>query len=241
MSEVTGSGVAIAAREALGSGEYVLIACASSISFNYVNEIIGRTSVNSGSYREKRVRISDCRGSVSGVVLAENEPNRLSIFHFLQEGIRRSEIDLQFSWQDRHNNVVSISGRFIVSTIDLTSDISQFADFDLALEGTGAITMGEIEPPGDVVCDEFESDWWNLGEGESGISGNGVNGRSFAGKRVIEVSRTGYGGMEIIDSGIPGNAQALYSGGSTITFDPGNPFNEGEQVFVIWVEQEDES
>jgi predicted secreted protein len=236
MSEVLGGGVVVAVREVPGEGEYLPVACAASSSFNYVNELIGKTDVNAGSYRKKRVRISDVRGNVSGVVEIGGIAGKVSAFHFLQEGIRRSEMDMQFSWEDTNGNIVAISGMFLVASLDLTADISAFGEFDLNVEGTGAITLGEIEPPGEVICDEMKSDWWVLEEGATSISGFGENGESFAGHTLLEVARSGYAGMEIISSGTPGNAQALYTGSTTISFDPLNPGNPDEKVFVIWLE-----
>lgn len=235
MSEVLGSGVAVQAKV---DGDYITIGCAVSCAWSYVNEIIGKTDVNAGSYRKKRVRISDVRGNVAGVIITENEPTRLSIFHFLQEAIRRSEVDMRFLFEDTLGTVRSIQGMFLVSGIDLTADVSAFGEFDLNLEGTGSVSTEAIDPPGEVVCDEMKSDWWVLAEGETTISGPGENGEFFAGHTLLEVARTGYAGMEIISSGTPGNAQALYTGSTTIAFDPANPGLPDEKIFVIWLESD---
>lgn len=232
-TEVFGTGVSVRAKV---DGDYITIGCADSVGFNFVNEIIGKTDVNAGLFRKKRVRISDCSGSVSGIILTQNSPIILSIVHFLQEAIRRSEIDLQFLFEDSLGNVINIQGLFLVETTDLSSEISAFAEFDLNLQGTGGITITDIAPPGDIVCDEIQSDWWSTTPGASSISGLGNDGRSFAGHTLIEVAREGYSGMEIISSGVPGNAEAKYTGGSSISFDTTNPFNPGETIFVIWVE-----
>jgi hypothetical protein len=229
---VTGRNVNIRAKV---EGDYITIGCSSSCSFEFENEIIGKTDVNAGLFRKKRVRISDCRGSVSGIMITESEATRLSIFHFMQEAIRRSEVDLQFVFEDTSGNVKIIQGLFIIATIGLSSDIQAFGEFDLQFEGTGGIVISSIDPPPDVVCETIFSDWWTTTPGESGISGTGHAGRSFAGHDVIEVDREGLE-HDIVTTGTPGNRQAKYTGGSTITFDPANPFNAGEIIFVIWVE-----
>lgn len=231
-NEVFGTGVSIRAKV---DGEYITIGCASSVAFNYENEIIGKTDVNAGLFRKKRVRISDCRGSVSGIITTSSTATKLSIIHFLQEAIRRSEIDMQFIFEDPDTNVIVVQGLFLVQSEDLTSEAGAWAEFSLNLEGTGGTDVTQINPPGDVVCEQIYSDWWTTTVGESGIGGFGNAGLTFAGHDVIEVDREGLE-HDIITTGTPGNREAKYTGGSTITFDPTNPFNSGERIFVIWVD-----
>jgi hypothetical protein len=231
-NEVFGTGVSVRAKV---SGEYITIGCADRCSFQLVNEIIGKTDVNAGLYRKKRVRLGDCNGSVDGIITTESSATRLSVFHFLQEAIRRSEIDMQFVFEDVSGGVKVVQGLFLVSTIGLSSDVNNWSDFNLLLEGTGGLSVTAIDPPGDVTCESIKSDWWTTTEGLSGIAGTGHAGLSFAGHDVIEVDREGLQ-YDIITTGTPGNRQAKYTGGSTITFDPSNPFLAGETIFVIWVE-----
>jgi hypothetical protein len=194
-NEVFGTGVSVRAKV---SGEYITIGCADRCSFQLVNEIIGKTDVNAGLYRKKRVRLGDCNGSVDGIITTESSATRLSV-------------------------------------IGLSSDVNNWSDFNLLLEGTGGLSVTAIDPPGDVTCESIKSDWWTTTEGLSGIAGTGHAGLSFAGHDVIEVDREGLQ-YDIITTGTPGNRQAKYTGGSTITFDPSNPFLAGETIFVIWVE-----
>jgi len=231
-NEVFGTGVSV--RADTGTG-FVAIGCAFSINFQFENELIGKTDVNAGLFRKKRVRISDMRGGVQGVLTTGNTATRLSNFHFLQEAIRRSEISMQFVFEDVSGGIIVISGLFLVRTDDITSEVNAFAEFDLQLEGTGGITITEIDPNPPVECDQIYSDWWTTVAGESGISGSGHFGRSFAGHTVIEVDREGTE-HDIVDTGVPGNRQAKYTGSTTITFSPDVPFNDGETIFVTWVE-----
>lgn len=230
--EVFGTGVSVQAEL---NSEWITVGCATSCSFNFVNELIGKTDVNAGLFRKKRVRISDCSGNVEGVTITGSSATRLSIFHFMQEAVRRSEANMRYVFEDNEGNVVVITGLFLIEAIGLTGDVSAFSEFSLNLQGTGGISISEIAPPGEVVCDVIQSDWWVCTAGESGISGPGVEGRNFAGHTVLEVDRSGLQ-HDIVDTGIAGNRQAKYAGGTTITFDPTNVFNDGETIFVIWVE-----
>lgn len=222
-------------------GEFITIGCVTNHSFRFLNEIIGKTTATSGLFRKKRVRISDMSASVQGLVLAESEPERLSVFHFLQEAVRRGNIDLRFIYEDQAGSVMTVSASFVISSIEIAADVVGFAEYDMQLEGDGDFEMSMVEPPGEVVCDEMFSDWWDVIAGTSSISGPGLHGRNFAGHNVLYVARSGMGVLNLVDTGTPGNGEAKYTGGSSITFDPNVPFNEGERVAVIWVDEGDES
>lgn len=225
---ITGSNVS---AEALVDGSYYVIGCAVSCSFEFENELIGKTDVNAGLFRKKRVRISDSRGSVQGLTTIENTSTRLTIFHFLQEAIRRSEQTMRFVFtDDKTGNTRYIGGLFLVRTVGLTAETTGFSEFDLALEGTGNITIGTLEPPPEIFCPELFSDTWVLGEGETSINGVGQEGRSFAGNQILEVDREGT--QFDYKDGAPGNREYAYDG-TDISFEiAGNEFQE--RVFVVW-------
>lgn len=230
--------------ETLVNGDYIVIGCAVSCSFEFENELIGKTDVNAGLFRKKRVRISDTRGSVQGLTTLQSSATRLTIFHFLQEAIRRTEQTMRFVFTDQAGFIRYVVGIFLVKAVNLSHDQTAYSEFDLQLEGTGNIDIGQVLPPGsggddspgdggsgDDVCPELFSDYWETTEGESSISGIGVQGRSFADQQIIEVDREGT--EHEAASGSPGNREYAYDG-TNISFDPTNPFNAGERVFVIW-------
>lgn len=218
--------------EALLDGDYIVIGCAVSCSFEFENELIGKTDVNAGLFRKKRVRISDCRGSVQGLTTLNSSPTRLTAFHFLQEAIRRSEQTMRFVFVDTDGDTRYVQALFLVQSLQLSGGSeTPFSEFDLQLEGTGNISIGTVEPPGEIFCPELFSDYWETTEGENEISGVGVIGRSFADSQIIEVDREGT--QYDYETGVPGNREFAYDG-TTISFDPTNPFNPGERVFVVW-------
>ena len=229
--------------ETLVDGDYIVVGCAVSCSFEFENELIGKTDVNAGLFRKRRVRISDTRGSVQGLTTLQNSTTRLTIFHFLQEAIRRTEQTLRFVFLDEAGFTRYLSGIFLVKTVNINSDVSAFSEFDLQLEGTGNIDIGVVIPPGgsgsgddsgdsgESFCPELFSDYWETVEGETSISGIGVQGRSFAGQQIIEVDREGTEHEAV--TGTPGNREYAYDS-INVSFDPANPFNAGERIFVIW-------
>lgn len=78
---------------------------------------------------------------------------------------------------------------------------------------------------------EIRSDYWVAGEGGTGISGPGeFTDSSFSGHRIVQVVRES---DQINPALTPSDGFYLYNG-SAILFDPLNPFNEGEKIFVEW-------
>lgn len=216
--------------EALINGDYIAIGCAVSCSFEFENEIIGKTDRNAGLNRKKRVRISDTRGSVQGLTTIESSATRLTSFHFLQEAVRRSENDMRFVFIDEANNTRYVQSLFLVKALSLTGDVSAFSEFDLQLEGTGGITIGTVDPVPDIICPELFSDTWTMAEGENSISGLGQEGRSFAGNEIIEVDVEGT--QYDYSSIAPGNREYSYDG-TNISFEIAAP-EFGQKVFVVW-------
>lgn len=217
--------------EALVNGVYVVIGCAVSCSFEFDNELIGKTDVNAGLSRKKRVRISDNRGSVQGLTTLENSATRLTVFYFLQEAIVRAEQTMRFVFTDEGGGTKYITGVFLVKTVGITADVSAFSEFDLQLEGTGGVTIGTVDPPPDLFCPELFSDTWETTPGETEISGPGLEGRSYEGDEILVVFREGL--EHEYTAGVPGNREYSYDG-VNISFDPTNPFNPDERVNVVW-------
>lgn len=217
------------------SGLWTYIGCATDSTFEFDNEIIGKTDVNAGLFRKKRVRISDSRASVSGVSTTEGG-DKVGQFYFLQEGVRRTEQSLKFLFIDEAGVDTTIEMTALVRSISINSDTSNFSEFDIGFEGTGNITISTLEPPeSGSLCPNVLSDWWETTEGETSISGASFHGTAttLAGKTIIEVDREGMVLNPV--SGVPGNGQYRYTG-TTIEVSPSNPFNPGETMFVIWEE-----
>lgn len=222
-------------------GTPIAIGCATNSAWQFENELIGKTDRNAGSFRKKRVRMSDVRGQVSGLMTLASTATRLSVVYFLQEAIRRSELDMIFSFTDEAGLERQIAGKFLVQAVALTHDVSSFGEFDLSLEGTGDITIGEPDSPAEFVCPRVFSDWWETEEGETSITGPGVSGKSFTGHNMIEVDREGtqfdytdgtLGDRQYTSNGTAPTAETQGTFGTTISFRDG--FNPGEKIFVIW-------
>jgi len=215
---------------------WTYIGCATGCVFEFLNEIILKTNRNAGLFRKKRARISDSRSSVSGVMTSGANTEKASIFYFLQEGVRRRELEFQFLYIDEAQNDISVLQTAIVQDIQLAADVSNFAEFDMQLEGTGNITVGTVLPPSPTDCPVILSDWWVTTPDATSITGASANGiaTTLAGKTVIEVDREGLQQNET--SGTPGNRQYRYTGTNLLETDINSPYLPDETIFVIWTE-----
>lgn len=212
------------------------IFCATGCTFSFTNELIEKTDANAGVFRKYRVRRSDIAASFSGVTKTGQADGVISPFYFLTEAVRRNEGQYRVMFTDENGTekIIGITG--LIESLDMSGEVSSFSTSDMSIKGTGGFEIDPVDPPGPQVCDEFYSDWWTTTPGATSISGlSSVLGLSFAGLDVIEVDREGLQ-HDIIETGTPGNREAKYTGGSTIDFDPTNPFNSGERVFVIWLD-----
>lgn len=213
---------------------YEVVGCATSISYTYNNEIIGKTDANAGLFRKKRVRISDFNADISGLVTLYNQSGKVGgAFYFLEEGIRRTEQQIKILFTDSLGVIRSIIGNYLVESQQLSGGAEgDFAEYDLHLEGTGDLEVTEVESPPAAECFEAFSDWWDLTPGASTFSGTGNAGRSFAGQEIIEVVRENSVPLKAV-AGTPGDREYKFDG-TTITTDPANPYSAGERAFVIW-------
>lgn len=217
------------------AGNYFPFGCFTSFAFNFNNELILKTDVNAGLFRKRRVRISDCSASVSGLTTLENDTSASSL-HFLQEGVRRTEQDLRFTFTDQDGVSKQIQGIFLVENVTITGAADDFSECDIVFQGTGGVTVSTVdESPSSDLPDNLSWDWWETTPGGTSITGPGHYGRSFAGlpaEDIIEVDREGL--QYDLSDGAPVGREAFYDSVDTIEFDPDNPFIEGTRVFVIW-------
>lgn len=213
---------------------YIAIGCAVSCSFSFQNEIIGKTDVNAGLFRKRRVRVSDCAASAQGLTTLVNDTT-ISIMHLLQEGVRRTEQDLRFRFTDDAGVSKQIQGLFLVETVEIAGEIVGFSEFDVSFVNTGGFTISTIEDEsGDDLPEGLAWDWWEAAPGETSIAGPGHYGRSFEGvafEKILEVDREGTQ-YDLVNDTPEG--REVYYDGTQLLFDELLPFIEGTRVFVIW-------
>jgi hypothetical protein len=213
-------------------GVFYEIACGTDCSFGFTNTFIGKTTRTSGLFFKRRVRMSDCKGTVNGVTKNTNTGG-LSIFHFLEEGIRRDEGFYKFTFEDEDGNIVIITMIALIEVINISGDVNDFSVFDLSIQQTGGVELTTVPPPPSIQPENWFSDFWTTGVGQFEINGaSAIKGYQLFSQELLEVDREGTQ-YDIITSGTPGNREALYDSlGGRIVF--ANEFNPDERVFVLF-------
>lgn len=213
--------------------DWYLIGCGISFTFEIENELILRTGINDGLFPKKRVRQTSFRGSVNAVMISESDAEKVSAFFLIQEGIRRSESTYKFEYTDGAEVTKTITGNFLVQTVNISADTQSFSKFDLSIEGTGGFTM-ETDSPTPVTDENVDSGTWETVIGETSITGDSIDSKNTTGKVLLAVSRTGVV-HDIITAGTPSGMQAKFDTATgTTSFDPGRPFEDGEFVWQMW-------
>lgn len=207
--------------------EFIPVLCAIDMTFNCEQEVVLATTIDSGKWRKKRLReLSDWNVSVTGLSKIDNADGQVSFFYLLQENIRGSEQVIQMMFEDEDGNVQVLEGSVLIPSLSINGNVNSFADVNIVFEGTGAVTIEQpVSDVASVICEDWDSDTFDLAEGETSISG------AFAGKTIIEVDREGT--QYDHTTGTPGNREYSYNG-ANINFEvAGLP--DGEKVFVIWI------
>jgi hypothetical protein len=204
------------------------IGCATTCSFQYTNELIGKTDVNAGLFRKYRVRLSDCTANIQGLASIVTDTTASS-FYFLQEGIRRTEIDIRFRFTDEVGNTQAITGKWLVSTVGLTGDVSAFTEFDIAFQGTAGITIEPVvvDSPGSVMCEVQETLELVLADGSFSVSSGLLIGSD---REIIFVDREGIGQTTVVGP----RHYVFNSATGTITFDVAGGMG-GEGIEIGWL------
>lgn len=217
----------------LVSGIPLAVGCADSVEWNFENEIIGKTDVNAGLFRKKRVRISDFTATISGLVVLEETSDTASPFYFLQTAVSRETITLQIIFEDDSGNTRMIEADYLVQSERLSGGAgADFSEFNLTLEGNGSLSIGDAPSPVDTECLNTFSDWWQPTNGATSFSGAGNNGNSFAGQTIVHVQREMATPL-VLTGGTPGDGTYSFDG-TTVGVWASNPFNGSEKIFVIW-------
>lgn len=204
--------------------------CSISHAIQFENELIGKTDVNAGSFRKKRVRISDVSASVQGLTILTSDATNYNPLSLMQEDAR-SEQEIRLLLTDDAGTSKQISGMWVVKSVQITGNAEDFCEFDAEFEGTGGISVTDPDEGGDEIPGDIQFDWWEMAEGDTSITGAGHFGRSFSGEDILMVSREGLQYNET--AGTPTTREYANSG-TVISFVSDTPAVSGERVYVLW-------
>ena len=215
------------------SGQYYPVFCAKSCSFEMRNEIINKTGVNDGLFTKRRIRRTEWSGSASGVLVTQNDSNKISPFYLIQESVRRSALEWQFEFTSIDGDVRTIEGEALIENLPISGDVQSFVQATVNIIGTGGFSM-DVTPSSGLFDENVDSDYWNTTEGTYTVSGLSVGSKSLIGKTILAIAREGTV-YDPITTGSPSNRTALFNSAlGRIVFDANIPFNPGETVWAMW-------
>jgi predicted secreted protein len=197
------------------------IVCGTNIVLEFLQEIIGATTPDSGKYLEKRARMRSVTATISGATTSDNDGN-LSVFHFLNEDIFGEAQDLEVIYTDNDGSDRSVRGLFIIERLPITGEAGNSSTYDINLQSSGGYTVSTLIDP--VVTGE------NVTSDSYVVSGGKITDSRWAGlslANIIEVCREG---TEQLSMGLP---FTFDESTTSITPDPGTTM-DGQRMFVIW-------
>jgi hypothetical protein len=222
--------------EILLESNWYPILCQSDFSFKLSQEVILKTSPNSGLFKEKTTRLSEGLASVSGLSPINNGAI-ISVFYLIQESVRTQEQTIRFKYFDQAGISKQILGVVVIVNTEIGATIGDFVQATVDMEFSGAVTIEDVTaPPSGTI--QIYSDTWNTTPGQNwidGYSNSNLFGYTIEGKTILEVDRDG-SQYDFVGyaSGTPvGNRQCKYNS-STHRLEFQNNFNSGETVFIIF-------
>lgn len=195
------------------------IVCATTMSLKIVQELIGATTPESGTAREKRPRLIEYFLSLGGATTSENDGD-VSIF-YMQNKIREVH-DLEIVYTDNNGDDKTFRANFYTADQTINGNSGEASTYDINLEGSGDYEESTLPDPV-VSGTSVKSDSYTVASGK--IQDNEWIGLSAA--NIIEVCREG---SEQLSLGLPYSFNSITG---EITPDAATTI-DGQRMFVIW-------
>lgn len=213
--------------ELLISATYYPFFCGKTMNFTPKQELIEVTSANSGVDREYEPGMRTASLDISGVTVLDNTANQISILYLMQ--IMGAVQTMRIRLIDDSGNGKQITFRAIITSLPLSRSFGSYSQSGVEMTVTGGITVDPITPPPGIVC--FEPPLYiDCVAGATSVTDPLLVNATAV---ILQVCRSGIEHDEI--SGTPGNRQFHFVPATGIvTFDPTNPFNAGEVIYVLY-------
>lgn len=188
-------------------GDWFPIFCAKSAIYNYPQEPIEVTNVNSGASREYVPGMNSGTLNCTGITSLNNDGGKISINYLLQQAIRRTIWPLRMLETDDDGNILITFLRGFVIDTNKSRDVASYSQSSVTFQLTGTPTFSEVIPsPVEPVCEIADPIYEVLAEGQAVIHSDLLVG---SGITILWVTREGLGFDET--SGSPGNRTFNYN------------------------------
>lgn len=224
------------------SGTFYPVFCCKSFEYAQVQEVVEVTSINSAFSREYVPGMTTATLNVTGITVIDNSGGQISIFYLMQESVRRAIQSMRISLTSDDGGTLQILFNAIITSNTLSRERASMSQSVSGFIVTGVPTLSVVVPPsGSLPSGGSSSGGVNL-EIQLPLYIDVVAGQTsvhdalleVAGVVILEVDRSGVQHDET--TGTPGNRQFTFGGVGvgTINFDPTNPFNSGEVIYILY-------
>lgn len=219
--------------ELLVSGAYYPVFCGKTMEYTQNQETVEVTSINSGSAREYVSGMTTASLSIAGITIIDNTGNRIAITYLMQESIRRTAQTLRIRMIADNATAIQIAFLALITSNTLSRAVGTYSQSSTSMIITGEPVISAIIPPPGLACVE-DPLYLATTPGQTKVHSVLLE---QVGVEILAVEREGLGQVQV--SGTPGSGtrEFLFVGGAgngDIFFDPGNPFNTGEIVYVLY-------
>lgn len=208
--------------------EWYDVFCSKSMSFDWVQEEIETTSINSSKSREYVPGMSSGTATASGVTKIDNSEGEISWPYLFQTSIRSTILSMRVYMVAEDGDTLQISFDGFIINLGLTGDVSQFSQSAVTFRITGTPVVEEIVNP--PLPGELQELYLELAEGATSVSDPLLDD-----VEIFLVHREHIQYNEV--SGTPGGEEFQYNDASnSINFLlPGNPASPNlESVHIIF-------
>lgn len=208
------------------------IFCAKDATLSTVQEEIETTSVNSSAAREYTPGMQSATMDVNGLTTSDNTGGRVSILYLLQAAQRRTIFNMRWRMTDDDGNPFTITFSAFSTTLSMTKALAgAFSQSSASFRITGDYAISEIiPPPVEAPCEAQAPLYIEVVEGETSVHSDLLEADDVV---ILSVARSGSEHNETLAT--PGSMEYktdLPNG--DILFDPTNPFNPGEVIYILY-------
>lgn len=127
--------------QALYNDEWIPFACQTSLDFYYDTELIEKTTVSSGRFKEWAAGLGEWGFALNLVTHAAPVTTMLTVFDTLLEALRKNGLDVRAIYEDTDGNMATITGHVLIPHTGITSAVEGFSEDDIELKGSGAFSL----------------------------------------------------------------------------------------------------
>lgn len=136
MSKVIGEGVML--KFLNGSDIYTPFACARSITLNMTSDIVGKSTIGSGNWKEKEVVALDWNFTIEGIIYL-NQIGFTEAGNIIDMWLSMVPIAIQFFIVDINGVEILMTGNALITGVTTNGALNNVSSFNITGEGTGEL------------------------------------------------------------------------------------------------------